>query len=392
MATTLDSLRPEVVMAAAAQTAGRTDYGDHGFVEGLGIFLEDLRENARLNAFGIEAQFQDVVRLLVNRLGFERDLAAHPEIRDEVIAPPIIIFGLPRTGSSKLQRMIAADPGMQRLDFWRLMFPAPLPGTAGLRPDPRIALTQQIEAMLKTLSPQAMAAHPMEALEPDEELWLMEMSFAAPVTWMKVRAPRHRAWVEPRDTRPVYAYTRELLKYLQWQDGAGRGRPWVLKSPVHIGELPAVLDLFPDATVVHCHRHPDKVVPSFCSLIEHSRKLHSDHVDPHSLGSEFNAYWALQTRRNLAARKQLGEACVLDVYFDDIRDTAETVIEQIYARAGLRMTTDAKQAFADYATRRPEHHFGTHTYTREHYGLSRTAIETAFADYLQRFPRLKEPR
>lgn len=388
-AITRDMLRADVAMAAATQVAACAEYGDRGFVKGLTVFLDDLRERARLNDFGVQAQFQDVVRLLANRLGFERDLARHPAIRDEVIAPPIIIFGLPRTGSSKLQRMIAADPAVQRLDFWRLMFPAPLPNTESIRPDPRIALTQQIETMLKTLSPQAMAAHPMEALEPDEELWLMEMSFAAPVTWMKVRAPGHRAWVERRDTRPVYAYTRELLKYLQWQDGGGRGRPWVLKSPVHIGELPAVLDIFPDATVVHCHRHPRKVVPSFCSLIEHSRRVHSDEVDPHQLGAEFNAYWAEQTRRNLVARRRLSPDRVLDVYFDDIRAQPDAVIEQIYARAGRHLDSDARHAFAAYDARRPENHFGKHDYHPDHFGLSDEAIDAAFSDYLDHFPRLR---
>lgn len=387
-----EMLRAEVAMAAAAQAAGHEDFGDPGFIYGLRIFLDDLRERAQLTDFGVQAQFQDVVRLLVNRLGFARDLKAHPEIRDEVIAPPIIIFGLPRTGSSKLQRMIAADPAMQRLDFWKLMFPAPLPGTKGVTPDPRIEMTQQIEQMLKDLSPQAMAAHPMEALEPDEELWLMEMSFAAPVTWMKVRAPRHRVWTEARDTRPVYAYTRELLQYLQWQDGGGRGRPWVLKSPVHIGELPALLDVFPDATLVHCHRHPAKVVPSFCSLIEHSRKVHSDAVEPRELGAEFNAYWALQTRRNLDARRVLPADRMLDVYFDDIREQPLAVIEQIYARAGHRLSAEARRAFADYDARRPENHFGAHHYTLEHFGLSLDAIERAFADYLHAFPRLRGER
>ncbi|HKD36181.1 MAG TPA: hypothetical protein VKB78_05250, partial [Pirellulales bacterium] len=122
-AITLENLTSEHILAAAQAQTGLSDFGDTGFVEGLDIYLQDLRGGARLNQAGIFGQYQDVLRMVGNRLMFQHDVNRHPEILEQRLAPPIIIYGLPRTGSSKLQRMIAADPIAQRLEVWRILFP-----------------------------------------------------------------------------------------------------------------------------------------------------------------------------------------------------------------------------------------------------------------------------
>ena len=388
----IDDLRVEALLKAASEATGLDDYGDTGFVEGLEIFLDDLRHEARLSPLGVAMQYQDIVRLLSNRLGFQRDLKRHPEILDEPIEKPIAILGLPRTGSTKLHRMICADPGVQRLDTWRLNFPAPLPHSEGLTPDPRIALAEQIEAALSAQFPELMARHPFEAHEVDEEMWLLEMSFASVMTSIKTRAPKHRAWVESRSGLDAYAYMKSLLQYLQWQDGGARGRPWILKSPIHIGQLPTLLATFPDATLVHTHRDPRDVIPSFASLMEAAWNTHSDQVDAVEMGRDFADFWARQTEANLQARRELGEDRVLDVYYDDIHAQPFSAIEAIYARAARPLTADARRAIADYAERRPRHHFGAYRYAMADYGLSRAGIEALFAGYLERFPRLSAGR
>jgi hypothetical protein len=385
-----DDLRVEKVMAAAVQATACDDFGDLDFVEGLRIYLEDLRTHSGLTHRGIASQFQDVVRMLSNRLGYQRDLKRHPEILDEVIEKPIIILGLPRTGSSKLQRTIAADPGMQRLEVWRLLFPAPFPGSEGTRPDPRIAVAEQVEAMLKVEFPAMIAGHPMEAREPDEELWLLEMTFQSPMSSHKIYAPLHRAWTAQRSQRDAYAYMRKMLQYLQWQDGGARGRPWVMKSPMNIGEVATLLDLFPDATLVHCHRDPRVVIASYAALLEVTWLTAIEGVDLSALGDFVVTFWAEQVGRNLAARRELGENRIIDVYYDDIRVRPDAVIAAIYKVAGREITVQAAQAFCAYEARRPEGYFGKHRYELARFGLDNKKIETAFADYYARFPRLND--
>ena len=373
------------VLSAATAATGLDDYGERGFVQGLSVLADSLSSEARLNRMGRVVLSADLVRMLSNRLRFQRDVTRHPEILEERVAAPIVITGLPRTGTSKLHRMISADPLVQRLEVWKLLNPAPLPGEGASGPQQRINFGLVVERGLTTQFPDYMAAHPIEALEPDEEVLLMEMSFECVVSSLKTRAPQHRAFVEGRDPRPTYESTRALLQYLQWQDGGGRGRPWIMKSPLHIGNLPTLLDVFPDATVVHCHRDPRVAIVSFARLVEVSRRMASDDVDATEIGADTLDFLSRQIERNIVDRAQVGQERIVDVPYERIRDDPEMVIGEIYARAGRELTAEARDAMRKYAARRPEGHFGRHAYAADRYGLDPEKIGTAFADYCERF-------
>jgi Sulfotransferase family len=382
------TLSADDVLSAATAATGLDDYGERGFVQGLAVLADSLRSDARLNRMGRMVLSADLVRMLSNRLRFQRDIARYPEILDERVAAPIVITGLPRTGTSKLHRMISADPRVQRLEVWKLLNPAPLPGEATGGPRERINFALVVERTLATQFPDYMAAHPIEALEPDEEVLLMEMSFECVVSSLKTRAPQHRAFVEARDPRPTYEYARAMLQYLQWQDGGGRGRPWIMKSPLHIGNLLTLLDVFPDATLVHCHRDPRVAIVSFASLIEASRRMASDDVDAMEIGADVLDFLSRQIERNILHRGQVGEERIIDVHYERIRDDPETVIDEIYAHAGCQLTVAARDAMRRYAARRPEGNFGSHTYLADRYGLDQEKIGAAFTDYGERFGTL----
>jgi NAD(P)-dependent dehydrogenase (short-subunit alcohol dehydrogenase family) len=379
----------EDLMTAGTAETGLEDYGDREFVEGLTVLADSLRNDARLNRIGHMMMSGDIVRMLANRLRFERELKRHPEILDERIEAPIIVVGLPRTGTSKLQRTMSADPGVQRLDVWKLLNPAPLPGEKPGDPTPRIEYGMVVERILSTQFPDYMARHPTEALEPDEELLMMEMSFECVVSSLRVRTPSFREFVLGRDQGPTYRFMRRMLQFLQWQDGSGRGRPWIMKSPVHLGNLATLLDVFPDATIVHCHRDPRVVIPSFASLLESSRRMGSDQVDLHEIGADMLGLLSRDMRRNLADRKAIGEERILDVQYQEIRDDARSVIARVYEKAGRELTPEASAAFADYEARRPEGHFGRHEYTAERFGLTGDRIAAEFVDYYDRFPEMR---
>jgi Sulfotransferase family len=386
---TAEDLTAENIMVAATQAAGCDDFGEMDFLQGLEIYLDDLQRFAGLSPKGIQSQFQDMARMLANRLGYVRDVKAHPEILEEEIERPIVMLGLPRTGSSKLQRMIAADPAMQRLEVWRLLFPAPFPGTAGVHPDPRIAMAEQIEAMLKEHFPAQVAGHPMEAREPDEELWLLEMTFRSHMSSHKIYAPNHGKWVASQTQLQPYRYMRKMLQYLQWQDGGGRGRPWVMKSPMNVGEIATILEVFPDATLVHTHRDPKVVMASYAALLEATWLAAMETVDLTALGKFICNFWQQQMGRNLADRRQLGEDRIIDAYYDDICNRADNVIAEIYRAAGRKITPQASEAFHRYEANRPAGYFGKHHYSLERYNLDPEEVDELFSDYYRHFPRLK---
>ena len=384
MSAELPPLDADVLIGAAQHAAGSDNWGeDMTWVEGLRIMVDDLVREADLNEAGVAAQVQDILRLLINRLGIERDIAEHPEIEEEVLESPIVIIGLPRTGTSKLQRTIAADPGFQRLEVWRLLMPARIAGVPEDATDPRIAIGEQFEALLRSV-PGFMEAHPMEAHEPDEELWLMDLAFASAVPSHRLHLPNHRTWIADRQDY-AYAYARRVLKYLQWQDGGALGRPWVLKSPVHVGQLSLLRSLYPDATFVHLHRNPFTVLGSYCSLIAIARGMNCDEVDRPSLGPEFTPFWAREVERGLAARSGVE---VMDVGYNRLTTDFGGVLREIYERAGRPVTSEVAAAWAEYDTRRPAGYFGSHLYDPAAFGVTRELTDREFARYLDAFPEL----
>jgi NAD(P)-dependent dehydrogenase (short-subunit alcohol dehydrogenase family) len=384
------ALRAEDLLAAGTAETGLEDYGDRSFVDGLRVFADSLRSEARLSQTGRIMLAADSVRSLTNRLRYQRDVTQHPEIANERIVAPIIVVGLPRTGTSKLQRMMSADPNVQRLDVWKILNPAPFPAEKPGDPTGRIEFATMVEQTLAAQFPDYMAAHPTEALEPDEDIILMEMSFECDVSALRCRIPSFHKFVQGRDPRTAYEFVRSMLQYLQWQDGGHRDRPWILKSPLHIGHLDTLLDVFPDATVVHCHRDPREVLPSIASLIHATRRMTSDDVDPEEVGAWMLDFWGRQTERNLADRALVDTSRLIDVSYDRIRDDALGVIGEIYKVAGRSVTEEAHSAFLGYEKRRPQGHFGRHDYKAETFGLSNQKIEAAFASYYDRFPDMMD--
>ena len=373
------------LLAAAAAQTGLEDFGDRHFLKGLGIYINALPAEARLNPLGEQMVYGGTLNLLVNRLRYVQDIKDHPEILNEKIEQPIIVLGLPRTGTTKLQRVLSAAPDVQRMDYWRTINPAPFPGEEPGNPQGRIEAALAVEEMLSTNFPGWMARHPTEALEPDEELHLMHGSFECMVSWLFARTPSYYQYISQCNQRPMYQHLYQQMQYLQWQDGGARGRPWIMKSPVHIRALDALLEFFPDAVLVHCHRDLQKVLPSFASLIVEARNIGSDDVDPVEVGAEMFEYWASSLDRYLAVREQLPADRIMDVQFEDITSDIVGVIQRIYDRSGRELTPEAIAAFEAHEARRPAHHWGSYSYDAADYGYTPAMIEQRFTAYRQKF-------
>lgn len=381
----LRSASMESVLRAARTKAGLDDFGSMSFTTGLNILLTALQREAELNEIGEQMNYDGIIRRLVNRLRYQDDLKKHPEILNEKILAPIIILGLPRTGTSKLQRVLSASPKAQRLDFWRLNNPAPFPNEEFGNPAARIAQAVEEEKLMATAFPDFMARHPMEATEPDEELHLMDMSFDSYLPWVFADIPSYYQHMQHCDAQPMYKELYAMLQYLQWQDGGAGARHWVLKTPVHLGQLPALLHTFPDANLIHCHRDPVDVIPSFASMIAEARRIGCKQIDEHQIGREQLKHWSTEMEKYLLDREKMASNRILDVDYKDIVSDVFSVIEKIYVHSNLALEDEAMQAFDNYETRRPKGHWGNYSYTPEQYGLTADDINTQTESYQQRY-------
>lgn len=371
------------IIAAVKAETGLDDFGLPPIDVPLAMFANALNAEARLNANGVRARTATITRILTTRLRLQDRFARNSEIAREPIAGPVAIVGLARSGTTKVQRMMAANPLLQALPLWKLLDPIDdgAPDSAGRR----IANAEAFVEVIKTSFPDFHAAHPMDALQADEEVFLMEMTLQNNTLMHGSHIPSYRAWLLDQPFDRWYRFLHRMLQFYQYQDRA-TGRPWLLKAPFHLGHLPELFAEFPDAVIVHCHRDPRSTIPSMCALFEASRRMASDDVDPVELGRVVMETWQglmdayMRDRPRFEATHRF-----IDVPYRSILKDAGAVMERIHAEAGLPIDEAARGAMRAWEIENDQHKHGKHSYTLERYGITPADIDRAFAAYTDRF-------
>ena len=380
------SLELEAVLAEAQRRTGLSDFGDPAFREPLARLLRSLRDEARLNAVGGAMQFERNVGLLVNRLRTEDYYHRYPEIEEERVERPLVIVGLARTGTTMLHRMMASDPRWLALLWYESRNPAPFPDSEGAAVDPRITDAVAEVAMMLEGSPDLIAAHPMDAHAPDEEIMLVEHAFTSWNPEAFCRVPGYSAYLDTLDLRPAYRYLARLLRFLQWQKHR-RGETatrWVLKAPFHLGSIDALFETFPDARIAMTHRDPAQTVPSLASLVRTLYVLGSDRVDALEIGAHWSRRWARALERALASRAR-HEDRFLDIHYAELVADPMAQVRRIYAHAGLDLTPDAEARMRQWAVENERDRRPVHAYTLEEFGYTQEGLRREFAAYCDRF-------
>ncbi len=388
------SLDPESILAEARAKSGLSDFGDEAFREPLRRLLHGLDTEARLNEVGRAMQRQRTLDILISRARVEDAYRRHPEIAQEQIGAPLVICGLPRTGTTMLHRVVAEDPGFDSAKWYECRFPAPFDGWRPEAPDARIEAAEAEVKLTLEMAPELMAIHPFDARGPDEEIMLLEQSFMSRTAEAYCRLPEFGAWLEAQDQRPAYRYLTRLLQFLQWQHRQqGRARPrWVLKSPHHMGFLPELFECFPEARVVQTHRDPLQSIPSICSMSLYLYRMGSDQVDPHFIGSHWGRGWALYLERTLAYRDAGHDDRFLDIwYLDSVRDPLG-VVRRIYDWLGRELTPLAADQMRRWTEENAREKRAAHAYTLEQFGLSEASIARDFHNYRERTILSREQR
>ncbi|MET0659985.1 MAG: sulfotransferase, partial [Steroidobacteraceae bacterium] len=247
------------------------------------------------------------------------------------------------------------------------------------------AEAQAYVAAMQANAPDMYAAHPMYAMEADEEVYVMEIAFLANINATAYRAPSFDEWLKAQSFESWYVWFKRLLQYVQFADGRS-GDPWVLKAPHHMGFLPLLFKYFPDAIVVHPHREPGVAVSSFASLALAARRANQYTADAHEAGRYCLDYCAGRMQTYVRDRATLGrERQIVDVsYRDVVRDT-EGVVRKVYEAAGIPLTPEVLEAMRAWERGHPQHKHGGHQYSLEEFGLSQDEAERAFAEYKNRF-------
>lgn len=374
------------MLAEARDRAGAGDLDDtDGFTDRLTAHVAAIEHDDGLRQLSRSTLRQRVVRLLRNRLSLTDLIKRYPEIESIPIERPIIVVGMPRSGTTHLVNLIAADPRRRALPYWESQDPVPAPGegpdTFGV--DPRYTRCKQEHDALMVSAPVVAAMHDRfpEAIE--EEVEILDLDLASYVLEWHARVPDWRDYYLTLDQHRHYGYLRKVLQALTFLRGP---RTWVLKSPQHCEQLGPLMATFPDATVAFTHRDPVAVIQSAITMMAYSDRLRRTSIDPGWLLD----YWSDRVHRLLSAcvrdRDLVPAERSIDISFHELNGNEMSLLTDLYRRVGTELTDKVQRQFQKYLDGNPRGKHGRIRYDlRRHFGISPEELRARFDFYFNRF-------
>jgi hypothetical protein len=377
------------VLAAARERTGLADFGPADFLERLGLLIDEWNSDEHTRPLQRLTLRNYLVRYASNRLLLQDLWTRHPEILDTELRAPIIVAGLPRSGTTHLVNLLAADRRFRSLPLWESYEPVPLPGEAPLPDgtDPRYQRCADAWAGMQATLPLLAAMHPMNPDHIHEELELMGPDFASyNFEWLSP-SPRWRDHYYASDQTPHYEYMLKVLRTLTHFRGPSR---WVLKCPQHMEQLSVLKKVFPDATVVITHRDPVAVIQSSVTMIAYGARMRRVEVDTESLMT----YWSDRIEHMLRAcvrdRACWSPAQSLDLPFHEFMADETDALQRIHALAGTGLPDAVMADLKRYLQEHPRGKEGRIVYDmRRDFGIEPARLRERFQFYFDAYPQLR---
>lgn len=376
----------EELHAAAHEITGLDDFGgDDDYREGLTVLLESYARDAGLTPWGNRVNRAMLRGALVARQLSETARRQYPEHSDVVIKQPIVVVGLPRTGTTALHRLLCEDPDHQGLEMWLTEAPQPRPPRDTWEDNPVFQRIQERFRQHHVEHPEFMGVHYLSA-DMVEECWQLLCQSMTSISYETLaHVPTYSRWLAGRDWTPAYRRHRQNLQLIGLRDA---GRRWALKNPSHLFALPALMTVYPDALIVQTHRDPSKVIASVSSLAAQATSGQSEVFQGEVIGRDHLELWARGAEQFMADRERYDPSQFVDVRYEDFTADPVGTVEAIYDHFGLRLTGRARAAMAALhaestaGERRP-----SHAYELADFGLTTEEVDERFADYRDAYLR-----
>lgn len=381
-------LSPAALVAAAERRTGLSDFGDPTLLDRLAAQVRAVEADEGLSGIGRFLVRRRLVGLLAARLRYEDFVRRHPEALQVELDPPVIVVGLPRSGTTHLVNLLAEDTRFRSLPFWEIVEPTPVlgdgPGRDGV--DPRyLRAVAEHEAALAS-SPLTALMHDRSPSAIEEECELLDLDLCTYVLEWHARVPGWRDHAEQLDQRAHYRFLRQELQVLSYLRGPNR---WVLKCPQHLERLGPLLGAFPDATVAFTLRDPVAVLQSAITMLAHGDRNRRIDVDADDLA----AYWADRIERLLRAAVRdahlIPENQRVDVPFREFMADDRAMGLRIIEQAGLEVTDATREQLDAYVESNPRGKQGRIVYDlRSDFGLEPDELYDRYAFYFDAFPQV----
>jgi hypothetical protein len=376
----------DAILAAGEERSGRRADRGRPWVAALGLLVSSAAADGNLSDAGAEAFRAKLGDLVEERLRAEAVLTENAEIGARPLPVRFAVAGMGRSGTTLLQRLLSCDPDVAFLPTWQAMQPVPEERSRGLsEDDPRRARIVRYIDELARNHPESLRIHPLDADAPEEEVFLLQHSFASMLFALSCPLPDYNRWLAETDHTDAYRFAFDLLRLNEWAAGDPAGQPRVMKSPQFLLDLEVVLGVAPEAVVAQTHRDPVDLVGSYCSTYANSRRRSVASLDLMALGRERLAFLGTMADRAVAVRHATGRGRFVDVHYSELVRAPFPVVQDLYDAAGIALTGPVRSAMQRWLDAHPQHQAGRHEYDLADYGLDRNTVEARFGAYIERF-------
>lgn len=368
----------ETLIDQARRQTGLDDFDSETFREGLEILLAEMSGPDHPGLTSVTGGM--MVMALANRLKTTAYLRDRPELLLRPVERPVFVFGIPRTGTTLLNNLLAADPGRRSALTWEIDDPVPPPRAGQLHTDPRAVARLEAHHAQLAADPASGRFYRSSPIYPNECMFFMYSEFRSLVWESMGRLPVYRDWLMQTDVTPSYRYHKRFLQVLQ----AEAPGIWNLKMPSHALWLDTLLQVYPDARLVWTHRDPLQATGSFCSLIAHAHESFVGKADPAWIASDMPLQAVEHATRAMDfATRHPGR--IIDVHYADVVRDPVGAMRTLYEALGDPFTAEAEQGMRAWLADNPQGKFGRHEYNLDRFGLVPGELRERFGRYLARY-------
>ncbi|HYX15625.1 MAG TPA: sulfotransferase [Nostoc sp.] len=372
----LAPFEPDMLREIAMWQSKLSDFDENPlFSEALEVLCRSCEADTHFSFVGRVSIREYIVRALVNRLRYVHARTLEPEVSNIALEPPVIVIGLPRSGTTFLHHLLALDPQARPLLFWELMEPI-----AGSKPELRRQNLNRKLANIKRMNAAIDRKHHFDTDNPEECMLLLDTTLLSLSFWVFAPVYEYLHWLQHQNKHDSYQVYRWYLQRFQRETPSHR---LTLKAPAHMGALDALLDVIPNVRLVQIHRDPAQVVPSLHSLIFSLHAIVTESLDIKRM-TEFNMTYLEHLITTTEAARSSGHSWV-DVQYDMLVRDPITCVQQIYQQLNLTFTDELSRHIEQFVAHRSKEKFGKHLYSAEDFDTTEALVRKRFADYYQKY-------
>jgi hypothetical protein len=386
----VQKLVADALIEQAMKDTGVDAFDNDTYREGLDVFIASFNEgieNGWMSERGIESASADTLHYLRGRLNVSQYLRENPELLERPIEKPVFVMGIPRTGTTLMSNLLAADPARRSPLTWEIDDPIPpVASKDALTTDPRAVARLDHEKAVLAANPERGKYYRGSAIYPNECVFFMAHDFKTLMIESKGKLPLYKEFIFSCDMTSAYEYHKKFLQVLQHHAPG----VWNVKKPSHSLWLETVFKIYPDARVIWTHRDPFTATGSLCSLISLSHMGHMGRIDTEWLAEDYPWQAAEHANRIMDFRDKFGEDKIIDVHYTDLIKDPVGETKKLYARLGDEWTAEAEAGIQAWVDDNPQNKFGKHEYKLAQYGLTKEGLEPLFERYLSRYDIARE--